>query len=72
MVNVSTTKAGILMTDDLKSSDPQQCAENKDDSTKVDSGILVTFTGILVTFTGILVTFDDDAQNNCGILVTNK
>ena len=71
-VSASTARAGILMTDALKSNEPQPCIDNKDDSTKVDSGILVTLTGILVTFTGILVTFDDDAQTNCGILVTNK
>jgi hypothetical protein len=72
MVNASTVRAGILMTDDLKVADPQPCVENKDDPTKVDSGILVTLTGILVTFTGILVTLKNDTQTDCGILVTNK
>ena len=70
MIGVSTTKAGILLSDDLRSGDTQPCTETKDDSTKVDNGILVTFTGILVTFTGILVTFTDDTNTNCGILVT--
>ena len=72
IVSASTARAGILMTDGLKANDPQPCVDNKDDSTKVNSGILVTFTGILVTFTGILVTFNNDSQTNCGILVTNK
>jgi hypothetical protein len=72
IVSASTARAGILMTDGLKADDPQPCVETKGDSTKVDSGILVTFTGILVTFTGILVTFKNDTQTDCGILVTNK
>jgi hypothetical protein len=71
-ISTSTVKAGILMTDDLKSETTQPCVETKDTSTKVDSGILVTFTGILVTFTGILVTFSDNTQTDCGILVTAK
>jgi hypothetical protein len=71
MVSTSTAKAGILMSD-LRSGDTQPCTEiKKDDSTKVDSGILVTFTGILVTFTGILVTFSDDSQVDCGILMSD-
>ena len=69
MVSASTARAGILMTDGLKSEAPQPCTTE----TKVDSGILVTFTGILVTFTGILVTFSDDTTKvDCGILVTDK
>ena len=60
IVSASTARAGILMTDGLKADDPQPCVE-----TKVDSGILVTFTGILVTF-------KSDSQTDCGILVTNK
>jgi hypothetical protein len=72
IVSATTTKAGILMTDNLKADNPQPCVETQDDSTKVDSGILVTFTGILVTFTGILVTFKNEPQTDCGILVTNK
>ena len=69
MVSASTARAGILMTDNLKGEEPQPCTTE----TKVDSGILVTFTGILVTFTGILVTFKDEPTTvDCGILVTDK
>ena len=71
LVSASSVRAGILMTD-LQSNESQPCSET-DDSTKVDSGILVTFTGILVTFnTGILVTFKKNTQLDCGILVTVK
>jgi hypothetical protein len=69
-VSVSTAKAGILMSD-LKNGDAPACAETKNDTTKVNNGILVTFTGILVTFTGILVTFSDGSQVDCGILITD-
>jgi hypothetical protein len=69
MLGGTTTRAGILMTDGVKSVEPQPCTETKDDP-KVDSGIIVTFTGIIVTFTGIIVTLSDDTTTDCGIIVT--
>lgn len=69
MIGTSTAKAGILMTDFTGGSTP--CTEIKDDSTKVNSGILVTFTGILVTLTGILVTVADDTQEDCAVIIND-
>jgi hypothetical protein len=71
MVSASTTKAGILMTDDLKSNDTtsQPCTETGDE-TKVDSGIIVHLTGIIVHLTGIIVhATGTDSNTNCGIIV---
>jgi hypothetical protein len=72
MISASTAKAGIMMTDDLKSTNPQPCSETKED-TKTDWGIVITsFTGIVITsLTGIVITSAIDTQVNCGIVITS-
>jgi hypothetical protein len=71
MISVSTSKAGILMSD-FKSGETQSCTETKT-KFKTNWGIVITsLTGIVITsFTGIVITSAADTPVDCGILMTD-
>ena len=64
MISASTAKAGILLSDGLKSNDPQPCTKTNGD-TKTDWGIVIT------SFTGIVITSAVDTPTDCGIVITS-
>ena len=71
MVNVSSAKTGLLVSD-LTNNNAQPCSETKIDS-KLNWGIVITgFTGIVITgFTGIVITGAIDSPVDCGILMSD-
>ncbi len=75
LVLSSFANAGIIL-GDLSSDGSKNptCSEQSDTNTKVDNGVIVTFTGVIVTFTGVIVTFADDKNEgpvDCGIILTD-
>ena len=78
---VSSTFAGdgIIIAGLTDRQQPQPCTTTKTETTKVDSGIIVTdldgiiiagLTGIIIAgFTGIIVTDVKQTPVNCGIII---
>jgi hypothetical protein len=74
ILTTTNVQAGMLMSD-LAGRDnrTQPCSEKTEKTdTKVNHGIIVSFTGIIVSLTGIIVSFTkDDAPTNCGIMMSD-
>lgn len=70
MINASTVRAGLLVSDFTGGSEETPCTEIKEDS-KYDWGVIINgITGVIINgFTGVIINDATVANSDCGVII---